>query len=85
MIRTKWHCMAITKRASWSGVAAEFVYDADFSAVSNRTTAPTREAKEENAAFWAATPSGAVKLSTIRADHFEVGKDYYLDFTPVES
>ena len=38
---------------------------------------------EENAKFWAATPSGTLKVGTVRADHFEVGKDYYLDLTAV--
>lgn len=39
----------------------------------------------ENAQFWAATPSGLCELGCVNlaaADKFEVGKEYYLDFTP---
>ena len=40
----------------------------------------------ENKAFWDATPTGSLTLSIKRdmpaAKAFEVGKEYYLDFTP---
>jgi hypothetical protein len=36
----------------------------------------------ENKEFFAATPSGIAEVSTVRQDHFQVGQDYYLDFTP---
>lgn len=42
----------------------------------------------ENKAFWNATPSGKVELNVINqtaAAQFEIGKEYYLDFTLVES
>lgn len=41
----------------------------------------------ENKKFWDASPSGELKLGTINPEawkHFELDKEYYLDFTPVE-
>ncbi len=42
---------------------------------------------EENKEFWAYTPSGEIKLGTVNAEAaamFELGKSYYVDFTPAE-
>lgn len=36
----------------------------------------------EDKAFFASTPSGQVKLGSVRSDLFEVGRNYYLDFIP---
>lgn len=41
----------------------------------------------ENSKFWDASPSGEMTLGTINmeaAAQFELGKPYYLDFTPAE-
>ena len=35
----------------------------------------------ENEKFFAATPAGSLKVSTIREGVFEPGKSYYLDIT----
>lgn len=38
----------------------------------------------ENKAFFKATPSASIEMATINkdaADQFEVGKEYYVDFT----
>jgi hypothetical protein len=46
---------------------------------------PVCSGSEENKAFWRWTPSGSVQLGTVNQEawkHFEIGKDYYLDFTP---
>lgn len=40
----------------------------------------------ENRKFFESTPSGSIDLGTINPDaaaQFEVGKEYYVDFTPV--
>lgn len=42
---------------------------------------------EENKQFFAATPGGKIELSVVNttaAEQFEVGKAYYVDFTPAE-
>ena len=84
MIRCKFTCVSITKRKAWVGAPSEFIYDTEFQAVTNHDTASSRAAANENVEFWAATPSGMLKLGTVRADHFEVGKNYYLDISIVE-
>lgn len=41
----------------------------------------------ENKAFFAATPSGNVEMAMVKpevAAAFELGKEYYVDFTPAE-
>ena len=40
---------------------------------------------EENQRFFASTPSGTIELYCVNPDvEFELGKDYYLDFTLAE-
>lgn len=39
----------------------------------------------ENTKFWRATPSGSLELGTVNKEaweQFELGKEYYLDFSP---
>lgn len=41
----------------------------------------------ENEKFFASTPSGTIELGVINpeaAQQFELGKEYYIDFTPAE-
>ena len=41
----------------------------------------------ENTDFWKYTPSGSISLGTCNAaaaKQFEVGKEFYVDFTPAE-
>ena len=42
---------------------------------------------EENKAFWNATPTGSLQLGIVNQaawSQFELGKSYYLDFTPAD-
>jgi hypothetical protein len=46
---------------------------------------PVTSGSEENNAFYAATPSGTIELTTLNEEagkQFELGKEYYIDFTP---
>ena len=72
--RCKVKCTAITQQENWSRGSVPFLYTAEFAAVS-------RDESPENAAFFEATPSVSIKVSTIKSDHFRVGQSYYLDFT----
>lgn len=48
---------------------------------------PVTSGSEENKTFYAFTPSGEIKLGTINVDaanKFELGKEYYVDFTVAE-
>lgn len=41
----------------------------------------------ENTKFWNASPSGEIKLGTVNPEawkQFELGKEYYVDFTPAD-
>lgn len=53
----------------------------------NFTPVYSSNGNDENKRFWDATPSGSLQLGTVNPDawsQFEVGKEYYLDFTPAE-
>lgn len=44
-------------------------------------------ASQEDKTFWDATPSGSLQMGTVNPEawqHFEIGKSYYLDFSPAE-
>lgn len=44
---------------------------------------PVTSGSDENKAFFSSTPTGSVELGTVNpAVEFEIGKEYYLDFTP---
>jgi len=43
--------------------------------------------EHENSKFWAATPSGEIKLDTVNAEavkEFDLDKEFYIDFTAAE-
>ena len=80
-VRAKFSCTSVTKQMGGkynpegkyeSGV----VYDYKFQAVVGGT--------DENKSFFASTPSGQISLSAVRDDLFEIGKEYYLDFSLAE-
>lgn len=70
-VRAKFHVNSITQ------------HDGGFIEIK---ASPVMSGSEENKAFWAATPSGqlvlGIKSTMPAAQSFEVGRDYYLDFTP---
>jgi hypothetical protein len=72
--RAKFTCTEVSKRTGWGG--NKFLYAAKFSAVTGNS--------DENKTFFAATPSGSIEVSTVKEDHFEVGKTYFVDFTVAE-
>lgn len=38
----------------------------------------------ENEEFFQYTPAGSIDLDIMAAQYFEIGKEYYVDFTPAE-
>lgn len=53
----------------------------------NFTPVYSDKPESENRAFWDATPSGSLQLGVVNQEawqHFALGKEYYLDFTPAE-
>lgn len=69
--RAKFTCTEVSKRTGWG--ENKFLFAAKFNAVIGNN--------DENKAFFAATPSGVIEISTVKEDHFEVGKNYFVDFT----
>lgn len=46
---------------------------------------PVTSGSDENKEFFQYTPSGKIELGTINEKvSFEIGKEYYLDFSPAE-
>lgn len=76
MTRAKVTCTSVRKYKGWGSNPEPFFFEAEF--------IPVTGTSEENKSFFASTPSGSIKLSTVREDHFEPGKSYYLDFTEAE-
>lgn len=71
-MRAKFYVNTITTYAGYVGVKVEL--------------SPVMNDSQENKKFWKATPNGKLELSITHPDaakYFEVGKEYYLDFTEV--
>ena len=81
-VRAKFQCTSITRQHNrgWSGTPPSETHTVHFMPVSGNDS-------EENRKFWEATPSGKVEIGCAKAETaglFELGKDYYLDFTPAD-
>lgn len=78
MTRAKMTCISVKKYQGWGSGSTPppMFFEAEF--------VPVTGTSEENKSFFASTPSGSLKLSTIREDHFIPGKSYYVDFTEAE-
>lgn len=51
----------------------------------NFTPVYSTDPKSENKTFWEYSPAGSLQLGTVNKaawERFEIGKEYYLDFTP---
>ena len=75
--RCKFICYSVTKRKGYNATVPAFTYDAEFGAVTSGS--------EENKSFFAATPTGNLKLGTYTPDAFTPGKEYYIDITEVDA
>lgn len=77
--RAKFRCQSVRKYVStiWDEEGKHpsqgFLYEVEFGAVTDKSG--------ENASFFASTPSGSLRMSTVRDDLFVPGQEYYLDFT----
>lgn len=76
MVRCKFRCDSVTKRAAGKDEDGKdlFIYDVLLNPVMNGS--------EENKAFWKWTPAGQFQFSSINAGQFEPGKEYYIDMIP---
>ena len=76
-VRAKFRCDGINKSLSGRDEITTIVLNPVYS----------NDPNSENAQFWKYTPQGRVELGTINieaAKRFELGKEYYVDFTPAE-
>ena len=68
-VRSKFFCNTKTQRRDGN----RFLYDYEFGAVTSGS--------EENKDFFAWTPSGNLKISSVTDGQFIPGQEYYLDIT----
>jgi hypothetical protein len=74
MVRARFVCQSVRKFCHWSKPGV-FLHEAELT--------PVVGDDEENAKFFEATPSGTIKLATLKDDLFTPGKTYQVDFTEV--
>lgn len=77
-VRAKFTCKSITRQQHWDKTKGDLV---------TVRLEPVSSGSPENAAFYAATPSGQIELSTLNAEagnQFELGQAYYIDFTKAD-
>jgi hypothetical protein len=80
-VRAKFSCTSVTKQMGGKYNAdgkyeQGVVYAYRFQAVTSGSY--------ENKSFYASTPSGTIELQAVRDDLFEIGQEYYLDFSQAE-
>ena len=71
-VRCKFTCQSKKQYVGWG--TNKTLYEYEFTAVTTGS--------DENKAFFAATPSGSLKVSTVTDDRFIVGAEYYIDLVP---
>jgi hypothetical protein len=75
-VRAKFKVKSITRSEHWDKSKGE---------LQTIKLAPVMSGSEENKEFYAASPSGVIELGTVNESarkQFELGKEYYVDFTP---
>jgi hypothetical protein len=78
MVRAKFVVNSVTRTKHWDQNKGE---------LQTIKLTPVVTGSDENKRFYEATPSGSIELGTVNeeaAKHFELGKAYYIDFTPAE-
>lgn len=90
-VRAKFYVNSITESHS---PKAEKQADGTYKTVPAKVTTLTlnpvyanNDPNHENSKFWAASPGGRLELNCVNPEavkQFEVGKEFYIDFTPVE-
>jgi hypothetical protein len=71
--RAKFEVISVTQYARFQGVKVEM------------TPVYSNDESDPNKAFWEATPNGKIEMQISNpsaAQQFEVGKEYYVDFSP---
>lgn len=75
-VRAKFTVQSIERQLSYQGKEVHTV---------KMAPVYSNDPESENRKFWEASPSGSLQLGMVNAEavnQFELGKEYYLDFTP---
>lgn len=79
--------MSVRAKFRVESISPNIANDADFANGGSVVLRPVTGGSAENDSFYYQTPGGMVQLSTINQNaikEFEVGKEYYVDFTRAE-
>lgn len=74
-VRAKFFVQSITTSKAWNGPGL----------MGTVRLQPVTSGSEENKAFYEATPAGQIELGTVNHEalkQFNVGDEFYVDFTP---
>ncbi len=77
MTRAKFSVLSVTRSANYHRGSTGDLFTVKLN--------PVCDGSEENRAFYDATPAGSIELSVINpvtAAPFEIGREFYVDFTP---
>lgn len=77
-VRAKFKVESITRQKHWDKTKGDII---------SIKLDPVVGGSSENAEFYAATPSGSINLSTLNeqaGNQFDLGAEYYIDFTKAE-
>jgi hypothetical protein len=78
-VRAKFKVNSVTKQEHWDKSKPPIV---------TITMQPVSGGSPENAAFYASTPGGEIKLNTLNGevgDQLTLGVEFYVDFTPANA
>lgn len=82
-IRCKFVCQSITRSMSSKYNEATGKYET--APLDTANLYVVTSGSEENKKFFASTPSGELKVGLHSVDHFEVGKEYYVEIEECNS
>jgi hypothetical protein len=77
MVRAKFYVSTLTKQKMGQGSETGTLVKLN----------PVVTGSDENKEFYRYTPSGSIEIGILNektAEMFEIGKEYYIDFTPAE-
>lgn len=87
MVRCKFRVLSVTEHFSHFESPDGKLDSKVVTSTEVRLVPVQHKGSDENRSFWQATPSGELRMTITNpaaAMRFEVGRTYYLDFTPAE-
>lgn len=88
-VRAKFKCISVTSSlGSRRAPDGKSYVECEMRTVKLQPVYGNNDPNHENTKFWNATPAGAIELGVINleaAGQFEIGREYYVDFTSVDA